>query len=256
MKKRVCIAAGHGGKDPGAVNGNMREKDYTLPISLEIGRILESKGVSAIQTRVDDTFVSLNNQAMIANKFEVDVFVSVHLNAADNSLARGVETYSMPGKGEAAKLANSIQKSVDSSGIFTTSRGVKTANFAVLRLTNMPAALVELGFITNKYDVQIIRDNINPIALSVAIGILKYLHINPQIGGKKEEEMTGEVIYKRLIAYLNGLPTSEYAKESSKKGIESGLFVDGDGDGLVDNPKSILTREQLAVVLNRAGLLD
>lgn len=84
-----------------------------------------------------------------------------------------------------------------------------------------------------------------------------YWAIKPPAEDKKEdEEMTGEVIHKRLIAYLNSLPTSEYAEESSRKGIESGLFSDGDSDGLVDNPKSILTREQLAVVLNRAGLLD
>lgn len=72
----------------------------------------------------------------------------------------------------------------------------------------------------------------------------------------EEDTMTGEEIYKALNEYLNGLSTSDYAKESSKKGVTSGLFSDGDKDGLVDNPRGILTREQLAVVMNRAGLLD
>lgn len=70
-----------------------------------------------------------------------------------------------------------------------------------------------------------------------------------------EVTMDGKMIFEELTKYLNSLPTSEYALESSKKGVISGLFADGDKDGLVDNPRGILTREQLAVVLNRAGLL-
>lgn len=73
---------------------------------------------------------------------------------------------------------------------------------------------------------------------------------------EEEEEMDGEMIFKKLTEYMNKQPTSTYAKLSSSKGVASGLFADGTGDGLVDNPKGILTREQLAVVLDRAGLLD
>ena len=73
---------------------------------------------------------------------------------------------------------------------------------------------------------------------------------------KEEPVMEGKEIHKKLNEYLSKQPTSAYAKESSEKGIASGLFADGDGDGLVDNPKGFLTREQLAVVLNKAGLLD
>jgi N-acetyl-anhydromuramyl-L-alanine amidase AmpD len=73
---------------------------------------------------------------------------------------------------------------------------------------------------------------------------------------EEDEEMTGEEIYKALMEYMATLPTSDYAKESSKKGIEAKVFSDGDGDGLVDNPQGILKRQELAVVLNRLGLLD
>lgn len=72
----------------------------------------------------------------------------------------------------------------------------------------------------------------------------------------EETNMTGKEIYEALMSYLSEQPTSEYARESSAKGVKSGLFVDGDKDGLVDAPKGILTREQLSVVLNRAGMLD
>jgi hypothetical protein len=72
----------------------------------------------------------------------------------------------------------------------------------------------------------------------------------------KEEDMEGKDIYEKLVAYLETLPTSDYAKESSEKGVAAGVFMDGDKDGLVDNPKGLVTREQLAVVLNRVGSFD
>ena len=72
----------------------------------------------------------------------------------------------------------------------------------------------------------------------------------------EDDDMDGKDISEKLNAYLAQQPTSDYARESSKKAIKSGLFSDGDKDGLIDDPRGILTREQLAVVLNRAGLLD
>lgn len=71
----------------------------------------------------------------------------------------------------------------------------------------------------------------------------------------EEDTMTGKQIYDALIEYLNGLPTSEYAREASKRGIKSGLFKDGDKDGLIDNPRAPVTRQDLALVLDRKGLL-
>lgn len=72
----------------------------------------------------------------------------------------------------------------------------------------------------------------------------------------EDDTMTGEEIYKALTDYLQTLPTSDFAKKSSEKGVSSKVFSDGDGDGLVDNPQGILRRQELAVVLNRLGLLD
>lgn len=68
--------------------------------------------------------------------------------------------------------------------------------------------------------------------------------------------MDGKEIYEKLTAYMNTIPTSSYAEESSKKAIKSGIFKDGTGDEQVDYPRSFMTREQLAVVLNRANLLE
>ena len=73
---------------------------------------------------------------------------------------------------------------------------------------------------------------------------------------KEVENMTGEEIYNKLTAYLQTLPTSDYAAQASRKGVATGVFSDGNGDGLVDDPQGYLRRQDLAVVLDRLGLLD
>lgn len=78
-----------------------------------------------------------------------------------------------------------------------------------------------------------------------------------QVKQKMEDDnMTGEEIYKKLMDYARSLPVSDWARESAEKGIESGIFTDADGDGLVDNPRAFMTRQELAAVLNRLGFLD
>lgn len=73
---------------------------------------------------------------------------------------------------------------------------------------------------------------------------------------KEDERMTGEQIYIKLTEYLNSQPTSKYAAEASKKAVASGIFKDGNRDGLVDNPKGILTRQDYALTLDRMGAFD
>ena len=72
----------------------------------------------------------------------------------------------------------------------------------------------------------------------------------------EDDSMDGKDIYEKLTAYLNEQPVSSYAKEASAKGVISKIFSDGDNDGLVDNPRAPVTRQDLAVVLNRLELLD
>ena len=79
--------------------------------------------------------------------------------------------------------------------------------------------------------------------------------VNRNLEALEDAEMTGEEINRRQMEYLRSLPTSEYAEEACRMGIESGLFLDGDNDGLVDNPRAPVTRQDLALVLMRAGLL-
>lgn len=95
---KVIIDAGHGGHDPGALGKFSQEKDITLQIALECGRLIKKhmQGVEVLYTRQKDTFVTLHNRAKIANKNNVDVFISIHCNANPRgAAAHGTETYTM-----------------------------------------------------------------------------------------------------------------------------------------------------------------
>lgn len=174
----VTIDPGHGGQDPGAVGiGGLRETDVVLPISLEVARILERQGVGVQLTRNSDRFVSLSGRTAMANRADTDLFVSIHANAvANRSSVNGAETfYFSSGRG----LAQSIQESMIRRTNMN-NRGVKQARFYVLRNTAMPAALVEVGFVTGTSDATKLSNPAfrNQMAEAIAEGILNYIKRN------------------------------------------------------------------------------
>ncbi|MDT8858819.1 N-acetylmuramoyl-L-alanine amidase [Alkalihalobacillus sp. MEB130] len=159
----IAIDPGHGGRDPGAVGNGLQEKDIVLAVGLELEKKLKSAGAKPIMTRNRDVFIELNQRAKIANDAKADIFVSIHVNSGPSG-GHGTETWisaSSASSKESRDLAEKINKRlVEELG--TRDRGVKTANFAVLRETNMPSVLVELGFITNSSDASLMkRSNFN-----------------------------------------------------------------------------------------------
>ncbi|MBI1221635.1 MAG: N-acetylmuramoyl-L-alanine amidase [Bacteroidetes bacterium] len=93
----VVIDAGHGGKDPGAISGGLREKDVTLAVALRLGQLIKSSHpeIKVYYTRMSDNFIELNERSSIANRNKADLFISIHVNHSDNSSAHGSETYVM-----------------------------------------------------------------------------------------------------------------------------------------------------------------
>lgn len=170
---KVEINSGHGGKDSGAIGNDMKEKDVTLPVGLKIGKILSDNGVKVTYTRTTDVFVELGEIAHKANRNKVDAFVSIHCNAVKNVSAQGFEIFHFPGSKKGFELSKAILDSIVADKLYTKNRGVKTANFAVLKHTKMPSSLIELGFITNKEDAAILKNKQDELALSVAKGVLK-----------------------------------------------------------------------------------
>ncbi|MBW4829380.1 MAG: N-acetylmuramoyl-L-alanine amidase, partial [Clostridiaceae bacterium] len=175
--KKVMLDPGHGGKDPGAQGNGLNEKDIVLSIALKTGEILKKHNIDVKYSRTTDVFVELADRASMANNANSDVFVSFHCNSFTDGSAKGTETYHYPGSTEGAKLAKAIQDSIIKNGVYNRDRGVKEEDFAVLRLTKMPAALVETAFIKNSQDANILKNRQDEMAKAIAMGILDYLEI-------------------------------------------------------------------------------
>ncbi len=171
-----CLDPGHGGSDPGAVGTRSHEADIVLDIAKIVGRILVENGQNVIYTRTTDKYLTLQGRATIANNNKCDTFTSIHCNSAVNKTAHGVETFSYPASSSGAKLSKFVQAELVGATALT-NRGCKTANFGVLRLSYMPAILVETAFISN-----IVEENAllqyafqEKIAISIVKGIFSYL---------------------------------------------------------------------------------
>lgn len=143
----IVVDAGHGGIDRGGQPGQKnQEKIYTLAVSLKLAAKLRAAGFRVVMTRNDDTFVGLGTRCAIANGQRDAIFVSVHFNAAPRVGATGVETYYYTSK--SASLAAAAHREV-LRVMGTEDRHVRRRGFYVIRKTNIPAILIESGFLTN-----------------------------------------------------------------------------------------------------------
>lgn len=177
---RIVIDAGHGGRDQGASGRKVQEKDLTLQIAKRTGKYIRrrTRGVDVILTRDRDEFVSLNERADFANFCQADLFISIHANSA-RGYADGTETFVWNRKENpwSLKMARLIQKEYTQRAK-RKNRGVKKANFAVLRNTNMPAVLTEVGFISNAQEEKYLksRRGRKKIAYCIYRAVKEYLN--------------------------------------------------------------------------------
>lgn len=143
----VVIDAGHGGHDRGGIPGQrIAEKDMTLDVAQRLRNVLAANGYNVVMTRNSDVFVPLGTRVAIANSYRNAIFVSVHFNATKRSGAGGIETYFY--SRDSLPLASAIHHYVVG-GAPSGNRGVRRRGYYVLRRTNIPAVLVECGFLTN-----------------------------------------------------------------------------------------------------------
>src|SRR5262249_6206568 len=140
-----------------------------LAIGLQLEREAQRQGWEPLVTRLQDRTLSLASRAAFANRFKADVFVSIHCNAAASPEVEGIEVYHFPGSPQGRWLALHLLDRLLVRSPDHRSRGVKEPNFAVLRLTKMPAVLVECEFITCPQQAAFLRDATHQAAIAEAI---------------------------------------------------------------------------------------
>lgn len=236
--KKVVLDPGHGVETAGkrSPDGQYLEHEFALDIAKKIGAILKARGVEVTYTRVDQHDVKLSERVAIANKIkDLDLFVSIHSNAAGDGSewknARGYGIYtSSPGNDAQRNIAaEHLLWRARQAGFHLWSDGLHHMAYYVLKWTKAPAVLIEHFFHDNKEDVSMLEDPEfrEIIAQTDAYGILDYLGIKPE------------------YTYDN---VSEYAKDSWMKATVKMLLENRD-------PQGVVTREMLAVVLDRLNLL-
>lgn len=151
----VVIDAGHGGNDGGTVSGEVIEKDSNLSVALKLKAILEDNNIEVILTRNSDEKMSLAQRTSVANDSNADFFISLHCNYyEDDAQIAGLECYyNSPDATESKAYAESIIHAVSLSNDVKT-RDAKTENYYVLRNAQIPAVLVEMGFLSNYSESQ------------------------------------------------------------------------------------------------------
>ena len=190
MAYKIAIDPGHGGRDPGAVYEGRQEKDDVLELALAVGQILEDSGADVVYTRVDDVYNTPFEKATMGNNSGADLFVSFHRNATPTpGSANGAEVLVYSDEGLPAQVARNVLAELSEAGL--ANRGViERKNLVVLRRTQMPAVLLEVGFIDNPEDNQTFDSEFEQIAQGIADGILESVGITsaPSQGMENPDE--------------------------------------------------------------------
>lgn len=178
----IMIDAGHGPETPGkrSPDGKLREFHFNSAVSDFVRDYLLVEGITVIFPHNSRKDVPLNERTTSANKMNVDAFVSIHANAygTDWNSANGIETYIYTGAmAESISLANLVQSSLITA-CNRRNRGVKRADFAVIRQTKMPAILVECGFMTNREEANLLMNKLyqKRCAQAIAFALSSWLY--------------------------------------------------------------------------------
>ncbi|MBU9721744.1 MULTISPECIES: N-acetylmuramoyl-L-alanine amidase [Bacillaceae] len=173
--KTIFLDPGHGGRDPGAVVNGVYESHLVFDISNKLKTRLENAGAKVVMSRTSDTFVSLGNRWRQGNSSGSDIFISLHLNYFSLASASGTEVFfDRTNQGaNSQKLANAIQQQLVSQLQFR-DRGVKERNLEVIRFSQMPAVLVEVGFMSNQSDMNKMTNEQDKIADALLEAIDQY----------------------------------------------------------------------------------
>lgn len=232
MSKKIYIDAGHGGVQPGAVNGKRKESDDVLRMALKVQELLKGQDCEVRMSRTKDIDVEINDRCKDANKWGADYFLSIHRNAASAS-ATGNEiwVYSKATSDNSAKAKKILDAVCKADGL--KNRGVKKGapsytDYGVNRDTNMHSALIELGFISNTSDNKIYDAKLDAIALAIAKALLSV------VGSEwKEPVVKGDVNSDGKITAADARETLRASASLEKLSDKEKQAADMNGDGKV-----------------------
>ncbi len=189
----IIIDAGHGGEDSGASDNGLFEKDLNLEIALKLESILNTSGYKTVMTRSDDSllykqgeennkkFYDLRNREVIAENYENAIFVSIHINKFPASYCKGLQVFYSSNNAKSKTLATKIQNDIRVLQP-QNNRLIKDGNDTIYLMKNleMPAVLIECGFISNPEEAQLLRSNEykNSLTLSIYHSITEFLKDN------------------------------------------------------------------------------
>lgn len=212
-KKILALDAGHGGNDPGAVGNGLREKDLTLDIAKRVASHLAAHypDIYCRLTRTADQFVTLGQRTRDANAWGADCLVSIHINSAATDAANGFESYRYVTDTESSQ-SYALQKQLHPrlatlwSDKGRKNRGIKRANFHMVREFKGAAVLLELGFIVNDQDAALLSDAafLDANAQAIAEGVADYLDV-PRV-------VKPDGLYRVIV---DGTQVGAYAEDSN-----------------------------------------
>ncbi|AXH99880.1 N-acetylmuramoyl-L-alanine amidase [Sporosarcina sp. PTS2304] len=178
----IIVDAGHGPETPGkrTPDGKLREFHFNVAVAEWVGKFLRAEGIQVHYTHTISRDVPLHERTATANRLRADAFVSIHANAYGTGWndAQGIETYIYPRASKSsAVLASNVQSALIAA-CKRVDRGVKKADFAVLRDTHMPAILAECGFMSNQTEATLLQNKEYQLqcARALTFGILCWLY--------------------------------------------------------------------------------
>ena len=228
MSKKVFIGVGHGGNDPGAVK-YITEKDYTLKTAKLVAQYLKEAGVEYKLSRTADVDTDMDSKVAMCNAYNPDLVIDIHYNAGGGT---GFEVYYSRVGGTSKTLAENIntemKKLMKSRGVKTKLNSIGRDYFAIIRLTDATAVLLEGGFVDTKSDADYIKANYSKIARAYADGILKTLGITvktdsvssakpvlDKTGYKKGDSTIGVLSLKELLLLAKKAGINKYGMDKN-----------------------------------------
>jgi N-acetylmuramoyl-L-alanine amidase len=175
---KIMIDAGHGGRDPGSPGVSKKEeKLFTLSLANKVYDLLQRDSrITPILTRKDDSYITTDDRVAMANRDHVDMFISLHANSFTNKNTRGTESYYH--NSNSISLANLLHNHLIQATGFP-DRKVRQMDYKVIKETTMPAALLEIGYLSNPTEesIMISEDMQNRVAASIVEGIKQYMEL-------------------------------------------------------------------------------